>query len=275
VKLTDTHCHLNFRNYQDDLPQVLSRAKKIGIQRILAPGIDLVASHEVLRIAHEYPDVYAAVGVHPNSAVTWEETSAEELASLLSSPKVVAIGEIGLDYYRDRAPKNLQVDVLNRQLEIATQQKLPVILHVRNKSEDDRSCIEDLLSILKHWVDKSKLKEKKGYQPGVIHSFSGNLAESRRALDMGFFIGITGAVTYKNADILREVVLETPLERLLVETDGPFITPHPFRGKRNEPAHVRYIVDKISAVKGLDPEQISNQTSLNAGSLFGWEQFLD
>jgi TatD DNase family protein len=271
VRLTDTHCHLNFRTYQDDLPQVLSRAKDTGIKRILAPGIDLESSLEILRIADENPDVYAAVGVHPNSAVAWEDTSAEDLVSLLSHPKVVAVGEIGLDYYRDRAPKDLQADILQVQLDIASQDELPVILHVRNKSEDDRTCMEDLLSILEDWLDRSKCRDKKGYRPGVIHSFSGNLPESRRALEMGFYIGVTGAVTYKNADMLREVVLQTPLDRLLVETDGPFITPHPFRGKRNEPAHVRHIVDKISAVKGLSPEQISGQTSLNAGALFGWE----
>ena len=271
MKLTDTHCHLNFQTYQNDLAQVLSRAKKNGIQRILAPGIDFDSSRDVLRIAEDNPEVYAAVGVHPNSATTWENTTAGSLVSLLSHPKVVAIGEIGLDYYRDRAPKDLQAEILKEQLDIASRHQLPVILHVRNKSEGDRSCLTDLLSILKDWSDKSKLREEKEYLPGVIHSFSGNLSESKRALEEGFYIGITGAVTYKTADDLREVVLQTPLDRLLVETDGPFITPHPFRGKRNEPAHIRYIVDKISAVKGLDPERISDQTSLNAETLFGWE----
>ena len=271
MRLTDTHCHLNFQTYQEDLPQVLSRAKENGIQRILAPGIDLESSRDVLRIAENNPNVYAAVGVHPNSATTWKDTTLDNLVSLLSHPKVVAVGEIGLDYYRDRAPKGIQAQILRKQLEMASQYELPVILHVRNKSEVDRSCITDLLSILKEWIDKSKRRDNKKYLPGVIHSFSGNLSESKIALEEGFFIGVTGAVTYKNADNLREIVSQTPLDRLLVETDGPFITPHPFRGKRNEPAHVRYIVDKISEVKGLDPEQIADQTSSNAVTLFGWE----
>jgi TatD DNase family protein len=271
VKLTDTHCHLNFRNYRNDLPQVITRAESNGIQRILAPGIDLTSSHDVIRIADENPNVYAAAGVHPNSALTWGDSSGENLVRLLSHPKVVAVGEIGLDYYRDRAPKDVQKEILKRQLDIASRHELPVILHVRNKSESDRACIEDLLSILQNWLGTLEHRKKKEYRPGVIHSFSGNLSECKKALDEGFYIGITGAVTYKNADTLRDVVHQTTLDRLLVETDGPFITPHPFRGKRNEPAHVRYIVDKIGAIKGMDPEQISGQTSLNADALFGWE----
>jgi len=272
VKLTDTHCHLNFGTYQGDLPEVINRAQEIGVKRILAPAIDINSCPDVLRIAEEHEIVYAAVGVHPNSALTWQNDSTEKLAKLVSHPKVLAIGEIGLDYYRERAPKDLQIEILQQQLEIAGETGLPVILHVRNKSDEDRSCIEDLLTILENWLEGNGLvKKDEKYIPGVIHSFSGNVQESKKALELGFYIGITGAVTFNKAEIMRAVVTETPEDKLLIETDGPFITPHPHRGKRNEPAHVRYIVDKISAVTSRVPEEVAAQTSNNAANLFGWE----
>ena len=272
MRLTDTHCHLNFETYQDDLPEVIARAKEVGVQRILVPAIDINSCPDVLQITKENKIVYAAVGVHPNSAQTWGKESADDLRKFVTQPKVLAIGEIGLDYYRNRAPKDLQIKILREQLDIAGTAGLPVILHVRNKSEDDRSCIDDLLSVLEDWLKGSSLVKKDGkYSPGVLHSFSGNVQESKRSLELGFHIGITGAVTFKTAEIMRAVVSKTPEDRLLIETDGPFITPHPYRGKRNEPAHVRYIVDKISAVTSRTPEDVAAQTSNNAANLFGWE----
>ena len=272
MKLTDTHCHLNFRTYQDDLPEVITRAQDVGVQRILVPAIDINSCPEVLQIADNNEIVFAAVGVHPNSALTWQKDSAEKLKKFVSHSKVVAIGEIGLDYYRDRAPKDVQREILRNQLEIAHTAELPVILHVRNKSEDDRSCIKDLLNILEDWLAGSELiRNEERSIPGVIHSFSGNIQESIHAIELGFYIGVTGAVTFKKAEVMRAVVNQTPEDRLLIETDGPYITPHPYRGKRNEPAHVRYIVDKISAEIGLTPDKVAVQTSSNAASLFGWE----
>jgi len=272
VNLTDTHCHLNLKTYQDDLPAVLNRARANGIKRILVPALDLKSSREILDLADTHEFLYAAVGVHPNSAATWNSKSFEELNSLAAHPKVVAIGEIGLDYYRDRAPRNSQVELLKEQLQIALNKKLPVILHVRNKTDQDRSCIEDLIKVLEDWTDSGKsLPQELSSRPGVIHSFSGNVEESRLALDLDFFIGITGAVTFKKAETLREVVQKAPLTKLLVETDGPFITPHPFRGKRNEPAHVRYIVDKISEITDHPQVSIADQTTANAACLFQWE----
>jgi len=272
VNLTDTHCHLNFKTYRDDLQDVLSRAKANGIKRILVPAIDLKSSREVLNLADNHEMLYAAVGVHPNSSQTWNSNTAGELVSLASHPKVVAIGEIGLDYYRDTAPKNIQINILKKQLQIALNRKLPVILHVRNKTEEDRTCIRDLLVILEDWItEMDPLPQELKNRPGVIHSFSGNLEESKQALLLGFFIGITGSITFKKADTIREVAQKTPLSKLLIETDGPFITPQPFRGKRNEPAHVRYIVDKISEITGNKQELIADQTSANAVCLFQWE----
>ena len=194
------------------------------------------------------------------------------LAELADYPRVAAIGEIGLDYYRDRTPRDLQKEILTAQLNLARSKSLPVVLHVRNTSEEDRSCIEDLLGLLESWMASSTPSiESKKSRPGVIHSFSGNLAESKRAVKAGYYIGVTGPVTYKKAASLREVVRETELTRLLIETDGPFLSPSPQRGKRNEPAHVRYIVDKISEIKEMPSEKIADQTALNAARLFMWE----
>jgi len=272
VRLTDTHCHLYLRNYQEDLNEVIDRARQAGVERILVPAIDLPSSREVINLVERYDLIYGAVGVHPNSASSWDQRTIQELRSLASHEKVVAIGEIGLDYYRDRAPRDLQKLVLLDQLDLAGECGLPVILHVRNSSDTDRKCLIDLFTILENWLSVMNDKDPMAvYQPGVIHSFSGNLDDSKRAIKAGFLLGIVGFVTYKNADTIRDVIREIGISKLLVETDGPFITPHPFRGKRNEPAHVNHIVDKISEVTGLIKEKVADQTASNAEILFKWE----
>jgi len=254
------------------MPGILDRARAAGLSRILVPAIDLESSREILALVESDPILFAAVGVHPNSGTSWDSNTLVSLEEMANHPKVVAIGEIGLDYYRDRTPRELQKQILTDQLDLALEMDLPAILHVRNSSEDDRSCIEDLLSILEDWTAAADPPfSKRNHPPGVVHSFSGNPRESQRALQAGFFIGITGPVTFKNAGQLRDVVKQTEISRLLVETDGPFLTPQPFRGKRNEPAHVRYIVDKISDVKRLPFEVTARQTTENAACLFQWE----
>jgi TatD DNase family protein len=271
VELTDTHCHLYFDTYDQDLDQVIQRAEETGVGRILVPAIDLETSREALRLVERYQLVFAAVGVHPNSGMTWKHDTLVELRDLAAHSRVVAIGEIGLDYYRQHAPQELQRKILEDQLSLAADLDLPVILHVRNQSDELRSCMEDLLGMLESWQQALPGRGKGQRIRGVVHSFSGNPNESRRALKAGFLLGINGAITFKNAELLREVVSQTGLEKILIETDGPFITPHPFRGKRNEPAHVRYIVDKISEVKGIDPSRVAEQTAVNAKQIFKWE----
>jgi len=272
VNLTDTHCHLNFHKYKEDLPEVLERARSTGLSRILVPALDLESCCEILTLVESDPMLFAAVGIHPNSGVSWDSNTLDSLREIADHPKVVAIGEIGLDYYRDRTPRDLQKEILIEQLGLALEMDLPVILHVRNTSEEDRACIEDLLSILEDWVASAAPPfSERNHSPGVVHSFSGNLKESQRARKAGFYIGITGPVTFKTADQLRNVVKEIEISRLLVETDGPFLAPQPYRGKRNEPAHVRHIVDKISEVKGLPFEVVARQTAENAACLFQWE----
>lgn len=269
MRLVDTHCHLDFDAYRDDLDDVLARAWEAGVERILIPGIDLESSQNALRLAERHSRVYVAVGVHPNSAKTWRAGSVQRIEALIEHPKVVAIGEIGLDYYRDRAPHELQVEVLGRQLKVAQRAGLPVVLHVRNADNEDRSCIIDLLDILAAWKEKAR-----GSYPanrfGVLHSFSGNGEEARRSIDLGFKLGVTGPVTFQNAHTLHQVVTSSPLACLLIETDGPFLTPHPHRGKRNEPAYVRHVAEKIASLKGLAAQEVASKTTENAQRLFAW-----
>ncbi|MEA3352169.1 MAG: TatD family hydrolase [Chloroflexota bacterium] len=265
MRLIDTHCHLYFDSYDGDRSDILTRAGHAGVERILAPGIDTDSSRAAIELAKTYSGVCAAVGVHPNSALTWQPGALVTLTELAHHPAVVAIGEIGLDYYRDRAPQSIQKNVFREQLTLAGQVNLPVIIHTRNAGSEDRACITDLLNILTE-MRPDLLDDR----PGVVHSFSGNEAEAMQLLEMGFFIGITGPVTFRNAHHLRRVVASVPLERLLIETDGPFLTPHPHRGKRNEPAYVYYVAEKIAEVLDLPLTSVGQATTENAKRLFGF-----
>ncbi|HBX70129.1 MAG TPA: hydrolase TatD [Chloroflexi bacterium] len=259
MTLTDTHCHLDFRDFDVDRDAVLARAWEAGLERILIPGIDLQTSQAAIELAESDPRIYAAVGVHPNSATLWDAQTLEFLSEMAAHPKVAAIGEIGLDYYRERAPRSLQKQVFREQLNLAGRLNLPVAIHTRNASDEDRLCITETLEIL---------AEFRG--TGVLHSFSGNLVEAERTLELGFFIGITGPVTFKKADELRMVVSSVPLDRLLIETDSPFLTPHPHRGQRNEPVHVRFVAEKICEIHNQSPEVVAEVTTANARRLFQW-----
>jgi TatD DNase family protein len=263
MNLVDTHCHLDFDHYDKDRENVLERAWNAGLTRILVPGIDILTSQAAVQLAESYSNIYAAVGVHPNSAGTWDEWALDALEVLAVHPKVVALGEIGLDYYRDRAPKNLQRDVFLDQLKLASRLDLPVVIHTRNSNPANRACISDVINLLSN-------HESKLAHPGVVHSYSGNLDEADLLVSFGFYLGITGPVTYKNASALRTMVASLPIDRLLIETDGPFLTPHPKRGKRNEPAYVRYIADKLAEILELPLKTVADVTSGNAARLFGW-----
>ncbi|OQY32785.1 MAG: hypothetical protein B6I38_04220 [Anaerolineaceae bacterium 4572_5.1] len=273
MRLVDTHCHLDFDNFENDREQVLNRAWEAGMERILLPGVDLASSRKAVRLAESHPKLFAAVGVHPNSALTWERDTLAELKSLAVHPKVVAVGEIGLDYYRHHAPHDAQRRVLNRQLKLALEMELPVILHVRSVSETDQACMADMKEIIRSWqmevLQKSpSLRER----IGVVHSFSGGLEDARQITELGFYLGITGPVTYKSAANLRKVVAGVNVSRLLIETDAPFLAPHPHRGKRNEPAYVRFVAEKISETRGQSIEEIAEATTENANHLFCWSK---
>jgi TatD DNase family protein len=262
--LADTHCHLDFNSFSEDLDPVLARARQAGVERILNPAIDLRSSRRVVELAEAYPEIYVAVGVHPNDALSWDGETLNALRELATHPKVVAIGEIGLDYFRDSSPHELQKQIFGEQLDLALSLGLPVVIHNRQASED-------VLELLKSWcqrlmADASPLSAR----PGVLHSFSAGLPLAEQAIELGFSIGFTGPVTYRKAEDLRHVAENIPLERILIETDAPFLTPEPHRGRRNEPAYVRLVAEKIGEIRTEVFSTIAQQTTRNAQRLFGW-----
>jgi TatD DNase family protein len=231
---------------------------------MLNPAIDLASSRKVVELAEQYAEVYAAVGVHPNSAATWDAETMNELRKLAQRPKVVAIGEIGLDYYRDRAPRYVQEQVFQYQLDLAAELGLPVIVH-------NREATADVLRKLEAWhagllAAGSPLAER----PGVLHSYSGKIGPAAQAVRRNFYVGFTGPVTFKNAEDLREVARQVDIGSILIETDAPFLTPHPHRGKRIEPGYVRLIAEKLAELKSLDLGELAAVTSQNAVRLFAW-----
>jgi TatD DNase family protein len=262
--LVDTHCHLDFKSFDPDRLAVVARAMEAGVGRIVNPGIDLASSQAAVKLAQEEAAIYAAVGVHPNDALSWRTDTRAELKGLAGDQKVVAIGEIGLDYYRDRAPRALQREIFREQLALAAELGLPVIIH-------NREATEDVLGILGDWHSglQSTRSPLTG-RPGVLHSYADSEEPARRAMDLNFFIGFTGPVTFRNAAELQRVAAALPLDRLLVETDAPFLTPHPHRGKRNEPAYVRLVVEKIAELKEMSFSTVADRTADNAALLFDW-----
>jgi TatD DNase family protein len=272
LELTDTHCHLDFEKFDPDRPEVLTRARAVGVTRILIPGLDQASSLRAVKLAESEPILYAAVGFHPTDVGTWTCDSAPALAELAKNPRVVAIGEIGLDYYWDAAPQALQREVLQEQLDLAATLQLPVVIHMREKDDaPDGDCAADLIKILGEWVTRLRAeKNPLATRPGVLHSFSGSRQTAEKALDLQFYIGITGPVTYKNAETKRQVAAGLPLDKILLETDAPFLAPAPQRGKRNEPAFVYHIADKIAELHHQNPEEVAARTTANAVRLFAW-----
>lgn len=262
---TDSHCHLNLHAFADDLHEVLKRASENGIDRIMLPGTDLPSSEQGVSIAEQHTSCYAAVGIHPNDANQWTETSYANLRALATNhPKVRAIGEIGLDYYRDWSAPDQQITILHQQLALAEELVLPVIIHIRE-------ALEDCFSILFEW--QTRLEDANhplAQYPGVLHAFPGSADDAMQGIEHHFMIGIGGPVTFKNALDRHSVVRALPLESILLETDAPFLTPHPHRGKRNEPAYIPLIAEKIAELKEISIDEVSHITSENARKLFQW-----
>lgn len=272
MALTDTHCHLDLNQFDEDREAVIKRAKTAGLVRILIPALTVTSSLSAIKLVESHTMLYTAIGVQPNESLTWDNASIAALRELALNPKVVAIGEIGLDYYWDSAPHDHQQRVFCEQLELATELELPVVIHLREKGDAvDGPCYEDALNILEEWVagqgpDKEALRKN----PGVLHSFSGSLKTAQQAIGLNFCIGITGPVTFKNARYKQEMVAQLPLEHLLIETDAPYLAPHPHRGKRNEPAFVAEIADKIAGLQNRNQEEVVTVTTRNATRLFSW-----
>jgi TatD DNase family protein len=255
----DTHCHLNFDSYDEDRNQVIERALSAGVTRIINPGIDEASSHASLDLTKRYENVYAAVGVHPNDSARFCDGDLGWIETLAHEEKVVAIGEIGLDYHWDDSPKEAQFKAFEAQLALAAKLALPVIIHNREASDD-------IMAILENWVRDlpPALRER----PGVLHSFSAPKEIAQRALAAGFYLGFTGPITFKNADDLRRIAMSVPLDRLLVETDAPFLTPTPYRGKRNEPSYIPLMVERLASLQAIPVEQMAAATTANAERLF-------
>ncbi|PID85075.1 MAG: hydrolase TatD [Chloroflexi bacterium] len=253
--LVDTHCHLDLNAFDNDRDEIVARATEHGVTRIIVPAIDLGNCEAVLQLTAQYDGVFAAVGIHPNATAVLPSHWLEIIKNYAQQPKVVAVGEIGLDYYWDDSPPEVQHEAWRQQLALAAELDLPVIIHNREASAD----VIRLLA-------ESPLAGRE--RPGVLHSFSADWATAQAALDMGFYLGFTGPVTFKKAEELREIVAKVPLDKILVETDAPYLTPHPYRGKRNEPGYVRFVAQKIAAVRGMETAVLAAQTTANAERLF-------
>ncbi len=256
--LVDTHCHLYFDWFDEDREGVIQRAMDAGVRFMVTPAVDLESAEQAIELSRSNAGIYAAVGIHPNECSRCDETSWKSVKELASAPKVVAIGEIGLDYYRDRTDRGVQIAALEKQLEIASSLGLPVILHNRD-SEDD------LLSILESWCAGDGVPDP----PGVWHAFNLSIEWAERIRGLGFYLGIGGVVTFKNARLLRDTVGRLSLDDIVLETDSPFLSPHPYRGKRNEPARVKLIAETIAALQGTTFEEVARRTTENAEKLFG------
>ncbi len=257
--MIDSHCHLNFDSFADDRSLVLERALDAGVEAIINPAVDLESCEEALDLARRWPQMFAAVGVHPNSCSDFGPETLRSLRVLSRQAGVVAIGEIGLDYFRDYCPPAQQQQALRLQLQLAAECALPVIIHNRDASAD-------LLPLLEEHA--SALTPAQRAHVGVLHSFSGSMNIAKQALKLGFYIGFTGPLTFRKADALRLIAGAIPLDRLLVETDAPFLSPAPFRGKRNEPSRLPHIVDRLAALHGIPVAEMARITSDNARQLF-------
>jgi TatD DNase family protein len=263
IPFTDTHCHLDFERFDKDRAQVINRAWKAGLVFILNPGIDLETSQAAISLSEQYPGkIYAAVGVHPNYGMSWTTDIIDKLHDLTELTEVIAIGEIGLDYYREHTPHKQQQQMLLDQLTLAEESGLPVVIH-------NRESTQDLLAILRSWQQGlvnsgNSLAEN----PGVLHSYSDDLESAEQAIEMNFYIGISGPVTFTNAPNRKAVTRALPLERILLETDAPFLAPHPHRGKRNEPAYIPLIAEEIARLHNTSPKAVAETTYANAMRLF-------
>ncbi|MBJ6723859.1 TatD family hydrolase [Geomesophilobacter sediminis] len=257
MELIDSHAHIYGEDYAADFPEMLERAQEAGLTNIVVVGADLESSREACKVAAAFDHIYCAVGIHPHEADLVTEEMYQEIRELaLNNPKVVAIGEIGLDFYRDRSSRPAQEELFRRFIRMSRELSLPIIIH-------DRDAHDRVMAIVR--------EEKAGEFGGVFHCFSGDLAMAQECIELGFYISIPGTVTYPSNEALREVVRGVKIEHLLVETDCPYLTPVPHRGKRNEPSFVRYAAERVAEVKGLSPEDVGRITSMNTRNLFGIE----
>lgn len=251
--LFDTHVHVNARQFFEDREETIQRAFDAGVEYMVVVGFDRETIPLAIEIAEQYETIYAAVGWHPVDAVDMVDDDLTWIKQLAAHPKVVAIGEMGLDYHWDKSPKEIQKEVFRKQIKLAKEVNMPIIIH-------NREATEDIIEILK--------AENASEVGGIMHCYNDSVDYVQACLDMNFYISLGGPVTFKNATMPKEVAVEVPLDHLLVETDAPFLAPHPNRGKRNEPAYVKLVAEKIAELRGMRLDELSEITTKNAFSLF-------
>ncbi|MFM1655436.1 TatD family hydrolase [Brevibacillus sp. B_LB10_24] len=251
--LIDTHAHLNAPEFAEDRDEVISRARENGVSTMINIGFNRETIPTCLELAERYEFIYAVIGWHPQDAKDMTDADLEWIAELTRHPKVVGLGEMGLDYYWDTSPKDVQAEVFRKQIRLARELKLPIVIH-------NRDAHEDVIKILR--------EEKAEEVGGVMHCFSGSWETAKLALEMNFYISFGGPLTFKNAKKPKEVAVQVPLDRLLVETDCPYLTPHPYRGKRNESGYVRLVAEEMANLRGLSYEEMIQITGDNAQRLF-------
>jgi TatD DNase family protein len=253
--LIDSHAHIQGKEYADEREAIIARACQAGVEKIIAVGGagDMTSNAEAVALAESFPNIYATVGMHPHDAKDVGAKDLAKLKELAAHPKVVAVGETGLDYYYSHSPHDVQRRVFGQFIQMARETDLPIVVHERDAAQEAAELLRS---------------EGSGKLRGVIHCFTGNYEAACAYLDLGFYLSFTGIITFKNAEPLREVVQKVPLERMLVETDSPFLTPAPHRGKRNEPAYVRFVAGTIAEIKGITLEKVAQVTTKNVQNLF-------
>jgi len=254
--LIDSHAHIQGSEYAGEVDAILTRARAQGVETIIAVGGagDMSSNTEAIALAERCGDVYATVGMHPHDAKDVGEEELRRLGELTKNQKVIAVGETGLDYYYNHSAHDVQRKIFSRFIDMARATRLPIIVH-------ERDAVNDAMDLLRN--------EGRGELRGVIHCFTGDYEAARSYLDLGFYLSFTGIITFKNADALRDVVRRVPLEKLLIETDSPYLTPVPYRGKRNEPAFVRFVAETVAALKGIALDEVGRVTTQNTRALFG------
>ncbi|MDX1569329.1 MAG: TatD family hydrolase [Xanthomonadales bacterium] len=251
--LIETHCHLDYLE-QASTEEIVRRAREVGVERLITIGVEPANLGTVRRLIEDHPTVFGTQGVHPHQAGLFDEAAAAEIETHLGSEKIVAVGEIGLDYYYDNAPRAVQRTVFARQLDIAASHDLPVVIHTREAEADTAAILAE---------HAPRLARK-----GVIHSFTSSVALAEQCLELGFSLGFNGIVTFRNADNVREVVAATPPERILLETDSPYLTPVPYRGRENAPFYIPFVAEEVARVKDQDVEQLLATAYRNSLALF-------
>ena len=253
MRLIDTHAHLDFDDYDQDREEVFNRARKIGVEKIVNIGADLEGSRRAVELAEKYDHVYASVGIHPHEADTVNEESLAEIKALAASPKVKAIGECGLDFYYDNSPREIQKDAFKKQLDLALELQLPVVVHSREAAAETL----EILDTAGDFAEKL-----------IFHCYAYGPEEIEEIIRRDYYVAFGGLVTFNSAQPIRDALKKMPLDRILLETDAPYLTPAPHRGKRNEPAYLEHIVKKAAAVRGISAEKMGEITTENAERIY-------